>query len=115
LTGATYATLQISVSDALKSFLECEANKKGFDSPNDYVQALLAGLQQRAAEKKEIETLLLEGVRSPTVLADKAFWEERRRKVLDRNPRPAPVFGTLRGTILHMAPDFDAIPEGFEE
>jgi antitoxin (DNA-binding transcriptional repressor) of toxin-antitoxin stability system len=23
--------------------------------------------------------------------------------------------GTLRGTVLYMAPDFDAIPEGFEE
>jgi antitoxin (DNA-binding transcriptional repressor) of toxin-antitoxin stability system len=30
-------------------------------------------------------------------------------------PREAPRFGTLRGTILHMAPDFDAIPEGFED
>jgi antitoxin (DNA-binding transcriptional repressor) of toxin-antitoxin stability system len=24
-------------------------------------------------------------------------------------------FGTLKGTILHIAPDFDDIPEGFEE
>ena len=30
-------------------------------------------------------------------------------------PRPAPKFGTLKGTILYIAPDFDAIPEGFEE
>ncbi len=31
---------------------------------------------------------------------------------------PAPVsrkFGTLKGTILNIAPDFDGIPEGFEE
>jgi antitoxin (DNA-binding transcriptional repressor) of toxin-antitoxin stability system len=27
----------------------------------------------------------------------------------------APRFGTLKGTILHIAPDFDAIPEGFED
>ena len=27
----------------------------------------------------------------------------------------APRLGTLRGTILHIAPDFDAIPEGFED
>jgi len=26
-----------------------------------------------------------------------------------------PRFGTLKGSILHMAPDFDAIPEGFED
>ena len=29
--------------------------------------------------------------------------------------REAPRFGTLKGTILSIAPDFDAIPEGFED
>jgi len=29
--------------------------------------------------------------------------------------REPPRFGTLRGSILHIAPDFDAIPEGFED
>ena len=29
-------------------------------------------------------------------------------------PREPPRLGTLRGSILHIAPDFDAIPEGFE-
>lgn len=28
--------------------------------------------------------------------------------------RQAPRFGTMKGTILYIAPDFDAIPEGFE-
>ena len=30
-------------------------------------------------------------------------------------PREAPRLGTLRGTVLAVAADFDAIPEGFEE
>lgn len=30
-------------------------------------------------------------------------------------PRRVPRFGTLAGTVLAIAPDFDAIPEGFEE
>ena len=33
-------------------------------------------------------------------------------------PPPEPTsrqFGTLKGTILYMAPDFDDIPEGFED
>ncbi len=33
-------------------------------------------------------------------------------------PTPArelPQFGTLKGSILFLAPDFDAIPEGFED
>jgi antitoxin (DNA-binding transcriptional repressor) of toxin-antitoxin stability system len=29
-------------------------------------------------------------------------------------PKPRQL-GTLRGSVLYMAPDFDAIPEGFEE
>ena len=30
-------------------------------------------------------------------------------------PREPPRFGTLKGSILYIAPDFDAIPEGFED
>jgi antitoxin (DNA-binding transcriptional repressor) of toxin-antitoxin stability system len=30
-------------------------------------------------------------------------------------PRQARPLGTLKGSVVHMAPDFDAIPEGFEE
>jgi antitoxin (DNA-binding transcriptional repressor) of toxin-antitoxin stability system len=31
-------------------------------------------------------------------------------------PDPTPrMFGTLKGMILYIAPDFDTIPEGFEE
>jgi antitoxin (DNA-binding transcriptional repressor) of toxin-antitoxin stability system len=30
-------------------------------------------------------------------------------------PGGPPRFGTLKGSILYIAPDFDAIPEGFED
>jgi antitoxin (DNA-binding transcriptional repressor) of toxin-antitoxin stability system len=30
-------------------------------------------------------------------------------------PREAPRFGTMKGTILYIAPDFDDVPEGFED
>jgi antitoxin ParD1/3/4 len=78
--------MQITVPEALKDFLQVQAAKRGFASPSDYVQSLLADLQERAAEKKGLEALLLEGVRSPSVIADAAFWEERRRKVRERDP-----------------------------
>lgn len=32
--------------------------------------------------------------------------------MMTRKPRQ---LGTLKGSVLYMAPDFDAIPEGFEE
>lgn len=79
-------TMQITVPETLKDFLQVQAAKRGFASPSDYVQSLLTELHQRAAEKKELEALLLEGVRSPTIVGDAAFWAERRRKVLERDP-----------------------------
>jgi antitoxin (DNA-binding transcriptional repressor) of toxin-antitoxin stability system len=30
-------------------------------------------------------------------------------------PRKQRQLGTLRGSVIYMAPDFDAIPDGFEE
>ena len=30
-------------------------------------------------------------------------------------PRKQRQLGTLKGSVLYMAPDFDAVPEGFEE
>lgn len=79
-------TMQITLSDGLQVFLETQAAKKGFSSPSDYVQSLLADLQNRVIEKKALEALLLEGLDSPSVVADAAFWAERRRKVLERDP-----------------------------
>lgn len=36
-------------------------------------------------------------------------------KVIPTPTRKPRTPGTLRGTVLYMAPDFDATPEGFEE
>jgi antitoxin (DNA-binding transcriptional repressor) of toxin-antitoxin stability system len=36
-------------------------------------------------------------------------------KATPAESRPSPKFGTLKGTILYIAPDFDDIPEGFED
>jgi len=36
-------------------------------------------------------------------------------RAIQPTPREPPRFGTLRGSILYIAPDFDDIPEGFEE
>jgi antitoxin (DNA-binding transcriptional repressor) of toxin-antitoxin stability system len=37
------------------------------------------------------------------------------RAILPPRSRKARQLGTLKGSVLSMAPDFDAIPEGFEE
>jgi antitoxin (DNA-binding transcriptional repressor) of toxin-antitoxin stability system len=37
------------------------------------------------------------------------------RAITHPTPRKQRQLGSLRGSVLYMAPDFDAIPEGFEE
>jgi len=37
------------------------------------------------------------------------------RATTSSTPRKQRQLGTLKGSVLYMAPDFDAIPEGFEE
>ena len=43
---------------------------------------------------------------------DKPLATLRATPLSEPTPR---MFGTLKGTILYIAPDFDAIPEGFED
>ncbi|MSQ96342.1 MAG: hypothetical protein EXR98_17560 [Gemmataceae bacterium] len=83
-------TLQVPMTDSLKGFLQAQATKKGFATPGDYVQSLLADLQNREQDRKELEEKLLEGVRSPKVPGDEAFWRERRQKIYDKHPELDP-------------------------
>jgi Arc/MetJ-type ribon-helix-helix transcriptional regulator len=79
-------TMQITVTPELRDFLHAQATKRGFDSSTDYLQSLLAELEERVKEKKKLEASLLDAVRSPEIVADAAFWAERRRKILDKHP-----------------------------
>jgi hypothetical protein len=79
-------TVQITMTDGVKDFLQTQATKHGFASPGDYLQSVLEELGKNVKEKKELEASLLEAIRSPRVVADQAFWEERRRKILDKHP-----------------------------
>jgi hypothetical protein len=79
-------TMQIPLTESMKTFLETQATMKGFPSPGDYVQSVLANLEQREKEKMELEEKLLDGVRSPKVSGDAAFWRERRQKIFDQHP-----------------------------
>ena len=84
-------TLNINIDDELQDFLTSQAARLGFSSADDYVQSLWAELKLRVSERKELEAKLLEGIRSPGVIADEAFWAERRRKIIERNPELADV------------------------
>lgn len=79
-------TMQIPMTDSLKSFVQVQASKRGFSTPGDFVQSVLLDLERREKDKNELEAKLLEGVRSPWIEADDAFWREIEQELLDKYP-----------------------------
>lgn len=80
------ATLDISLPDTMRSFVEKETERGGFSSVSEYVCALIRDAQDRRAQA-EMETRLLEGVTSPN-----GAWTAERRTKLRRR-----VAGALDG------------------
>jgi antitoxin ParD1/3/4 len=80
-------TMNISLPESLKTFLEEQAAREGFGTVSEYLRAILSDLQQRQTQKAELDAKLLEGVRSPTVRMTKKRWEEMERKTTRRGPK----------------------------
>ena len=79
-------TMNISLPESLKAFIEEQAAREGFGTVSDYLRALLGDLQKRQIQKAELDAKLLEGVRSPIVRMTKNRWEEMERKITKRSP-----------------------------
>ena len=80
------ATMNISLPDEMKSFIETQAAAKGFGTVSEYVRSLIRQVQQRAAQRERVDALLLEGLDSgpSTPLVD-ADWEAIRHEVSQRH------------------------------
>ena len=78
------ATVNISLPESLKSFVEDQVHQGGYSTVSEYFRDLLRQAQKRAAEER-LETLLLEGLASGAA-ADmtEADWEDIRRQVRER-------------------------------
>ena len=69
------ATMNVSLPDSLKHFVQERASSSDYSNPSDYIRALIRADKQRAAEEK-LEQVLLEGLSSgPSVPVDSTFWE----------------------------------------
>jgi hypothetical protein len=82
-------TVRVTMTDGVKAYLQKQASKHGLASANDYLQSILDELDRNVREKKELEASLLDAIRCPEVVADAAFWAERRRKILEKHPELA--------------------------
>lgn len=75
------ATMNISLPDDLKAFVEDEAARKGFGTVSEYVRAIIRDVQERQAERDWLDALLVEGLDSgPATPLSKKDWEHIRRE-----------------------------------
>ena len=80
------ATMNISLPDALKAFVEDQAAKEGFGTVSEYVRAVIREVQQREASRNEVRGKLLEATRSgPATPLTDADWEGVRQDVHRRH------------------------------
>lgn len=74
-------TMNISLPDALKAFVDEQVAERGYGTSSEYVRELI----RRDRDRQHLRGLLLEGTSSaPGPKADKAYFDSLRRRVRRR-------------------------------
>jgi antitoxin ParD1/3/4 len=80
-------SLNISLPETLKKFVEQQTELGGYSTPSEYVRQLLREDQKRRAED-ELEALLLAGINSgKRVEANDEFWRKQHQRIVDRQAK----------------------------
>ncbi len=81
------ASLNISLPQTLKDYVEDQVRDSGYSTPSEYVRELLRLDQKRRSEQK-LEALLLEGFNSgDPIEITPEYWEAKRRQLVARHSR----------------------------
>jgi antitoxin ParD1/3/4 len=80
------ATMNISLPESMKAFVEEQATREGYGTVSEFLLAVIRDLQKRKAQKANLDARLLEGVRSPSVRMTKKRWGELEQKITTRSP-----------------------------
>jgi antitoxin ParD1/3/4 len=72
-------TMNISLPDEMKRFVEAQMAQEGYASASEYLRALIRDAQKRHA-KQELEAKLLEGLHGPTVKMTRKDWDSVERE-----------------------------------
>jgi antitoxin ParD1/3/4 len=72
-------TMNISVPEDMKSFVESQMAQEGYASASEYLRALIRDAQKRRA-KEELEAKLMEGLHGPTVKMSRKDWTSLERE-----------------------------------
>ena len=76
------ATMNIALPENLKEFVDAQVQAGGYSTSSEYIRELIREDQKKKLEQR-LASLLLEGLESgEPILADEAYWEMKRRKLL---------------------------------
>jgi antitoxin ParD1/3/4 len=79
------STMNISLPDSLKAFVDEQVSQRGYGTSSEYVRELI----RRDQDRLQLRNLLLAGASStPTATADESYFEGLRERVRGA-PRPA--------------------------
>jgi antitoxin ParD1/3/4 len=77
-------TMNISLPEEMKAFIEAEMTQEGYASASEYLRSLIREAQKRRA-KQELEAKLREALESgPATPMTREDWDELRRRVWER-------------------------------
>ena len=76
------STMNISLPDALKSFVDEQVASRGYSTSSEYVRELI----RKDQDRQRLRALLLDGAESaPTSPADEAYFDGLRERARRRN------------------------------
>jgi antitoxin ParD1/3/4 len=78
-------SINISLPEALKLFVEDQVRKGGYGTVSEYLGELIREAQ-RQTDRGELEVKLLAGLQSPTSEMSADEWTTLRERILTRNP-----------------------------
>ena len=82
-------TMNISLPDEMKAFVEARMAQEGYASASEYLRALIREAQKRLA-KQELDGKLLEGLQSPASEMTNTDWSALRERIYQRSPELRP-------------------------
>ena len=77
-------TMNISLSEVLKTFVDAQVGERGYSSSSEYVRELI----RKDRDRQRLRGLLLEGAASPpAVTADADYFDRLRSRVREADQR----------------------------
>jgi antitoxin ParD1/3/4 len=77
-------TLNISLPESMRTFIEEQVHKGGYSTASEYIRHLIRQEQERTASRR-LEELLLEGLDSGDLIeVTDEWWEQKRVQLMEK-------------------------------